>query len=500
MGNFLARLFGGVLFAVLVVGSVQAETVPATSSYSPLNMYYSSNSGRSSWVSPAEVCPAGSTFTSNGAALPTVFNQAVVIGSCPGATTYNAIATAKCNLQTPSPDGKGCTPIVYTCPAGQNWTLSGNTCTRPDCPAGQTRLSDGTCSAPCQTGDTKTLTVPTGKWAVCGKQFAGCLTGTLNIPTTYCDGSCKYSLGALQSAQSVQGATVDNPKPVFADMTATGLGESCTSQTSLDPGTPPTIPQDNPPCDPGEGVLTSSSGSVKCVPSSTPGNTPVVTTSSSTTTYPDGSTTTTTTTTTTDPSTGRTTTTTTTTNNPGPGGGTQSGTPGTTTTNGDSGGSDADGDGEGDGDQGKKDDFCEKHPESMVCKNSTFSGSCTDGNSAPTCEGDAALCATAKAAYELKCGALGKKGTEYGQKLIEGQDDQAQSLPNPNNPTNYNVGSLGYSDGGGSCPPDLVFNVLGRSTTVSMAEVCTIGGWLGNIGVALSLLIGGFIVIGAIRN
>jgi hypothetical protein len=33
-----------------------------------------------------------------------------------------------------------------------------------------------------------------------------------------------------------------------------------------------------------------------------------------------------------------------------------------------------------------------------------------------------------------------------------------------------------------------------------MTEVCTIGGWLGNIGVALSLLIGGFIVIGAIRS
>jgi hypothetical protein len=134
----------------------------------------------------------------------------------------------------------------------------------------------------------------------------------------------------------------------------------------------------------------------------------------------------------------------------------------------------------------------------MVCKNSAFSGGCTDGESAPTCEGDAALCATAKAAFELKCGALGKKGTEYGQKLIDGEDDMV--LPDPKTPQDHNVGSLNYSDVGGACPPDLVFNIMGRSATVSMSEVCTVGGWLGSIGVALSLLIGGFIVVGAIRS
>ncbi len=35
-----------------------------------------------------------------------------------------------------------------TCPSGQNWTLTGQTCTRPACVAPQTRQADGTCSAP----------------------------------------------------------------------------------------------------------------------------------------------------------------------------------------------------------------------------------------------------------------------------------------------------------------------------------------------------------------
>jgi hypothetical protein len=509
MGNFLARLLGSFLFIVLLTGESFAETIPATYGTAPANatpdaVVYNWSGGTSSFSLSGEptlsaittkaqdsyVLGQGTTCVYNGySTTSSKANQS--IGSCtnaPQTKTATLSLTFKCVAPatgtSPNAGEGSCQKTGYSCPEGQNWTLSGTSCTRN--------------TPTCQVGDTKTLTVPTGKWAVCGKQFAGCLTGTLNIPTTYCDGSCMYTLGNLQSAQSDQGPTVDNPKPVFADMTATGTGETCSQPSTLDPGQPPVIPQDTPPCEPGEGVLTSSSGSVKCVPSGTPGNTPVVTTSSSTTTYPDGSTSTTTTTSTTDPATGRTTTTTTTTNTPGPGGGTQSGDPGTTTTNGDSGGTDSDGDGEGDGDEGKQNDFCEKHPESLVCKNSTFSGSCSEGNSAPTCEGDAALCATAKAAYELRCGALGKKGTEFGQKLIEGQDDM--SLPNPNNPTNYNVGSLGYSDGGGSCPPDLVFHVMGRSTTVSMSEVCTIGGWLGNIGVALSLLIGGFIVIGAIRG
>lgn len=57
-----------------------------------------------------------------------------------------------------------CTGTVYSCPTGQNWTLSGSTCTRPDCVSPQTRQSDGTCKAPdCPEGQSY---IGTGKTCV----------------------------------------------------------------------------------------------------------------------------------------------------------------------------------------------------------------------------------------------------------------------------------------------------------------------------------------------
>lgn len=46
----------------------------------------------------------------------------------------------------PFPSTSGC---GVGCPSGQNWTLSGASCVRPDCPSGSVRQSDGTCSNPC---------------------------------------------------------------------------------------------------------------------------------------------------------------------------------------------------------------------------------------------------------------------------------------------------------------------------------------------------------------
>lgn len=44
---------------------------------------------------------------------------------------------------------------VYTCPSGQNWTLTGQTCTRPDCASGETRNDQGVCESPCKAGQTR---------------------------------------------------------------------------------------------------------------------------------------------------------------------------------------------------------------------------------------------------------------------------------------------------------------------------------------------------------
>ncbi len=501
MGNFLARLLGGVLFAVLLIGSVHAETIPATNGdYEPTVTLWQNPFGMTDAFrsTPQDTCEATATSYIGAHSAVSVSKITKIKYSCSAVRTANGQTydMGPLNAKTPfcnGSDGYNATSemcVGYTCPTGQNWTLNGSTCSRPDCPAGETRQSDGTCSAPCPGRQVKR----DGQCACDPNQLPGRpvggewpwmkLTGA-SSPSKVCDDYCERNTGFGLGGGGTWHVEV-----------TTWTGAKCNG-TSANTEAP--TPNKPPPCAAAEGVMTSSSGSVRCVPEGTPGaSTPSVGTTTSTVTHPDGSTTTTTTTTTRDPTTGVTTTSSTTTNNPGPGGGTQSGQPGTTTTTTDAsgnGGGNGNGDGEDDGS-----DFCAKHPDSIVCKNNTFSGSCNEGESAPTCEGDAALCATAKAAFELKCGSLGKKGTEYGQKLIEGQDDKAGELPDPKNPENHNVGSLNYSDGGGACPPDLVFHVMGRSTTISMTEVCTIGGWLGNIGVALSLLIGGFIVIGAIRS
>lgn len=46
--------------------------------------------------------------------------------------------------------------ITLGCPSSQGWTLNGSTCTRPDCPSGQTRDGNGQCvQTPCPAGQTR---------------------------------------------------------------------------------------------------------------------------------------------------------------------------------------------------------------------------------------------------------------------------------------------------------------------------------------------------------
>jgi len=93
---------------------------------------------------------------------------------------------------------------------------------------------------------------------------------------------------------------VDSPQPIHCTGTGVKNGSQCSTNSNSVP-TAPTIPNHRPKCLPGEGVLTSSSGTVACVPSGTPSSTPVVRTEKQTQQFPDGSTRTTETTYTKDP-------------------------------------------------------------------------------------------------------------------------------------------------------------------------------------------------------
>ena len=77
----------------------------------------------------------------------------------------------------------GCT-AGYSCPVNQNWTLSGTSCTRPDCVSPETRQSDGTCAVPCPAAGSSVS-------GVTGKYF-----NVLDVPTSgMCISGCTYAWG-----------------------------------------------------------------------------------------------------------------------------------------------------------------------------------------------------------------------------------------------------------------------------------------------------------------
>lgn len=312
----------------------------------------------------------------------------------PWATVNKAVAdkmaqqqTATCTSYYPEPStstaNNGCTCLrydnvtmqcatsgavrggaLYECPSGQNWTLSGTTCTRPDCVAPQVRNpSTGICEAPPSRCAGKDQTPASYAWV------------------SFFKGQSPYGYRCVNGCKVVQTGPVDHPTMNPTGETYVGgthdfhhlmktqyFSEECTVGESGAIAPEPTVdPSKNPPpnikepkCAASEGVLTSSSGKVSCVPQGTvEARTPIVKTEKKTETFADNSTRTTETVTTTDPATSVFHTGTTVTATGG-----QSGAAGTSTSSGTSStnssgtGTAADGEGGGGGDCDPKKDFC----------------------------------------------------------------------------------------------------------------------------------------------
>jgi hypothetical protein len=112
-------------------------------------------------------------------------------------------------------------PALYTCPSGQNWTLSGTNCTRPDCTAQQVRNSStGVCeAAPCLS----TSSAGAAQWYDMG-------TSPDAIKKFVCVGGCM----ALYSGDSVcTPAIVEGFRHYYAyggyDYSGAGAVDGCTA-------------------------------------------------------------------------------------------------------------------------------------------------------------------------------------------------------------------------------------------------------------------------------
>lgn len=187
---------------------------------------------------------------------------------CPSVPQLAENATIPTSSPAPS------CPQGYTCPSGQNWTLNGQTCTRPDCVAPQTRQSDGTCSAPQCTHSANA-------------QVGGMYVIPRPVPSgvIWCASNCLVYM--VTDSYS--------PTETFAKAYVNGAGgaaSSCTGSSEVVPTPKEPEPTKTPtPCAHGQGVITNSAGKVVCVdqnavPSAEP---PKVNKTIETKTHPDGS-------------------------------------------------------------------------------------------------------------------------------------------------------------------------------------------------------------------
>jgi hypothetical protein len=117
------------------------------------------------------------------------------------------------------------------------------------------------------------------------------------------------------------------------------------------------------------------------------------------------------------------------------------------------------------------DDFCKKHPELNVCKNSTVSLSCGQTN----CEGDAITCAILRTQQLRDCEEHDASNAQFqlGSALLSGRDPM--SLPTVGNAQEVDVSQVVRADGwggGGQCFKDKTINLLGHSIVLPISRIC----------------------------
>lgn len=236
-----------------LVGTVQAETISASSGSaepSPAlwqNIYGYTDGYKST---PQATCDAGVAWYSGGQATanPVVLVTKIKYNCTSSMGNFGSIDAKQpicVTGMTYNPTSQMCEG-GYVCPPGQNWTLSGSICTRPDCDLGYDHNSSGQCVKDCTgkagmdtTNSNYSFTGASSTWSVSGCK----VTCAQRVITAYGGGGygCKYS-GASADPEAVSG----DPKPPDPEKLPPEKPEDCLNA--------------------GSGYVQTSSG-VKCVPS-----------------------------------------------------------------------------------------------------------------------------------------------------------------------------------------------------------------------------------------
>lgn len=384
----LRNVIAALLVVFSTVGGVSAETIPATqTSTAPTTVYnFKPESGGTASANVATLEAAASAASGASASCTTMLGyEGCSYTGSPGLCANMAAALTTgavlCRNATRIPDGAalkvgigvtssnrfilqsttGCVSpatlsggqcVTLTCPAG--FTLSGNQCTAPDCVAPSVRQPDGSCASPCEAAAQQPATYAWLKSKVGGPSVEG----------TYCNGQCMVGVNPAPTGTAYNNG-VDKIQRYQMVVTAAPC-QSANMPVPDNGAVAPPEPPKKPVCAANEGVLTTTSGTIACVPPGVPTqSTPIVTKKSETQNFPDGSTKTISTTYTKDPVSGvQDTQQTTVTTGASGGGAGQAGPVGTSSTSGSSGTTSG---GNPDPTKGDGGDLCRNNPTLDIC-------------------------------------------------------------------------------------------------------------------------------------
>lgn len=262
---FLYFLIGVLLSAIACFS--YAETIPATPSYGDWGSDPNAHNTESAnaYVTWAQYRPITCELVSG------------CISKC---YTYKWPGATGQKVELGNQGAWQCPALTYTCPSGQNWSLSGSTCSRPDCASNEFRQSDGTCVKDNACKLSANAQIGTGNYQFPRPQPSG---------VTWCINNCQ----AYQGVEAWHTPTVTYA-PAYVNG-AGGAASTCQSSGSNTPVSTQNEPtKTDPPCGAGQGTATMG-GKVICVDTSqvpTAEKPPDVKKTTTTKTEADGSTTT----------------------------------------------------------------------------------------------------------------------------------------------------------------------------------------------------------------
>lgn len=339
------------LFCFLVSSISHADTYNAVKSY-PWNgvQYTAVSSWFDGWKQSQNTCTSGSTST-----VTCTFTSSTPYNGYDD-VVYHRHSVFISSGAVSDTDPHVTADYSWACPNGGTLALSGGVyvCNK-SCTAPQVLGLDGVCASPCEgsqirkEGSSECVCDPE-HLKMFPSQYGEYMEGSGSMPDSACVGGCMRKTGDFCLGGGTKWWC---------------SGGAWTTQKCSGGPTDTKMPDNKkPPCSGGDGVMTSSSGRVMCVPEGTPDmRKPDVQKSESKQTAPNGDVTVTDKTTTKDPATGATATTTTTTTTAAAGGSTSA----TTETN-----SGASGMTGGTGDNsGNEPGECAKEPDSPMCKKGT---------------------------------------------------------------------------------------------------------------------------------